>query len=89
MLNVAKYLGCGYLKNGAKDQDWCNYLVKSFSDINEKIIPFFIKYPIKGEKVKDYEDFRRVAKIMANREHLSEEGFATIMKIKQGMNKGR
>ncbi len=89
MLNIGKYLDCGYLKNGSDNQDWCNYVVKSFSDINEKIIPFFINYPIRGEKVKDFEDFKRVAEIMANRGHLSQEGLAKILKIKQGMNRAR
>lgn len=89
MLNIAKYLNCGYINNRGKDQDCCNYVVKSFSDINEKILPFFIKYPIKGEKVKDFEDFRQVAKTMANRDHLTKEGLTRILKIKQGMNKGR
>jgi len=29
-----------------------------YSDIVEKIIPFFENYPIQGEKLKDFEDFK-------------------------------
>ena len=90
MENIAKYLNCGSFKpTGRINQDWGYYIVKNFSDINEKIIPFFIKYPIKGNKVKDFEDFMQVAKIMANRGHLTKEGLSRILQIKQGMNKGR
>lgn len=44
MENIAKYLNCGSFKSSSiLNEDWGNYKVKRFSDINEKIIPFFKK----------------------------------------------
>jgi hypothetical protein len=52
------------------------------------IIPFFEKYPIQGIKSSDFPDFKKVAEILKNKEHLTSEGFNKIIEIKVGMNKG-
>src|SRR6185503_12817508 len=51
-------------------------------DIQEKIIPFFKKYPILGSKSEDFEDFCKVAEIIKNGLHKTEEGLENIRKIK-------
>jgi len=63
--------------------------ITNYSDIMYKIIPFFENYSIMGIKSIDLDDFKKVAKIIENQEHLTEEGFNKIISIKQGMNKGR
>jgi len=55
----------------------------------EKIIPFFDKYPIKGEKSLDYANFKRATEIMEIKGHLTVNGLEEIRKIKAGMNRGR
>jgi len=60
-----------------------------FSDILNKIIPFFKKYPIIGTKRLDFEDFSKVASIVQSKEHLTQEGIGKILKIKSGMNQDR
>jgi hypothetical protein len=37
----------------------------------------------------DYLDWCKVAELMKNKAHLTEEGLSKIRKIKAGMNKGR
>lgn len=37
------------------------FLVTKYQDFVDKIIPFFDKYLIKGVKVSDYSDFKKVA----------------------------
>lgn len=85
---AAKYLGCGnpYL---ISTRSTVEYRVNKFSDIDEKILPFFYKYPLRGQKYKDYSDFHRVADIIKVKGHLTAEGFEQIRKIKLGMNTGR
>jgi hypothetical protein len=61
----------------------------NFSNISNVILPFFEKYPIKGVKQLDYLDWCKVAKLMNNNNHLTDEGLALIRSIKEGMNKGR
>lgn len=59
------------------------------SDILDIIIPFFEKYPIEGIKALDFSDFKQVADLLKNKEHLILEGFNKILEIKAGMNRER
>ena len=63
--------------------------VLKFSDIDEKIIPFFIQYKILGIKAIDFNDFCKVVTLLKQKKHLTIEGFNEILKIKSGMNSGR
>lgn len=68
-----------------------DFNVSKISDLNQKIITFFSKYPIIGVKVKDFEDFTKVTLLMQSKAHLTAEGlsYAQIRKIKSSMNRGR
>lgn len=86
MISFIDYFNCGIT---SKDRAAFNFLVSKFSDLIDKIIPFFQKYPIEGVKAKDFEDFCRVAEMMKEKRHLTPEGLEQIKKIKVGMNKVR
>ena len=79
MENIINYLECGYL---SVRNDIIDFRVTKFSDIVEKIIPFFNKYPLLGVKQKDFEDFKLVASIISAKKHLTEEGLAQVKEIK-------
>jgi len=81
-------LACGRISKLSKGSMVC-FVVTKFSDIIEKIIPFFDKYLIQGVKLADYQDFKRVAELMKEKGHLNPEGLAQIRVIKDGMNTGR
>jgi hypothetical protein len=53
------------------------------------IIPFFKKHAILGTKSKDFEDWCRVALLMGEKKHLTQEGLDKISLIKAKMNRGR
>ena len=63
--------------------------IAKFTDINEKIIPFFEKYPIEGVKSLDFEDFKKACKIIENKKHLTPLGIKAILDIKLNMNQNR
>lgn len=63
--------------------------IKTNSDIEEIIIPFFDKYPILGVKSLDFADFKKVSLIIKNKEHITFEGMNKIIKIVNGMNLNR
>nr|YP_007507045.1 hypothetical protein I510_mgp46 [Ceratocystis cacaofunesta]YP_009704184.1 hypothetical protein [Ceratocystis fimbriata]YP_009710336.1 hypothetical protein [Ceratocystis albifundus]AFO38101.1 hypothetical protein [Ceratocystis cacaofunesta]QEN73747.1 hypothetical protein [Ceratocystis fimbriata]QFX74838.1 hypothetical protein [Ceratocystis albifundus]WPM94707.1 hypothetical protein [Ceratocystis fimbriata]WPM94759.1 hypothetical protein [Ceratocystis fimbriata] len=65
------------------------FIVTKFSDINEKLIPFFGKYPIQGIKQLNYLDFVKVSQLIYSKLHLTSKGVKLISKIKSGMNSGR
>lgn len=78
-------LGCGKIELVLK-QSAVYFVVVKFKDIFEKIIPLFDKYPIKGLKALDYYSFKKVANLMHNKEHLTEQGLSEIKSIKLNMN---
>jgi hypothetical protein len=80
-----EYFNCGRVY---RSKEAFTFQVTKFSDLNKKIIPFFVKYPIKGIKARDFEDCK-VAELMQNKVHLTKEGLELICKIKAGMNTGR
>ena len=84
--NFILYFGCGRL---VKFDQKVNFIVTKFSDIIEKIIPFFNKYPIVGVKALNYKDWCEVALIIKNKGHLTKSGFYKILEIKEGMNRNR
>jgi hypothetical protein len=84
-----EYFDCGKIYKKSSYSEVLDFAVKKFTDIEQKIIPFFIKHPLQGVKSKDFEDFCKVAKIMKEGKHLNPEGLEQIRQIKEGMNKGR
>jgi len=65
--------------------------IVNFSDIVNRIIPFFEKYELQGLKRLDFYDFKEdwVALMVASKEHLHKEGYDRILQIKEKMNAGR
>lgn len=64
-------------------------VVSKFNDITDIIIPFFDKYPIHGVKSLDYINFKEIALLIKEKDHLSIEGIEKIKRIKSNMNKFR
>lgn len=81
--------GCGKIEKASTRPGEVNYRVNKFSDIKDKIIPFFNKYPLQSVKLWDFLDFSKASEIMANKGHLTPEGIKKINSLKSGMNKSR
>jgi hypothetical protein len=82
------YFDCGRIVK-IKNGKYIEYRLSKFSDINEKIIPFFKKYTLKGEKLLNFEDFCKICDLKNNKLHLTKDGRSKINIIKSGMNLGR
>ena len=63
--------------------------ITKFEHLVEKVIPFFEKYGIKGQKSLDFEDFKKIAQMIKNKDHLKLEGFNQIIQINSNMNQRR
>ena len=61
--SLVTYLNCGGI-TFHKENQVIEFVVTKFSDIIDKIIPFFVKYSILGVKSKDFADFYKVAEFM-------------------------
>ena len=65
------------------------FIVEKFTDVFDKVIPIFEEFKLHGIKSKNYEDFKKAALFIKNKQHLTREGLDQIKKIKGGMNKNR
>ncbi len=56
--------------------------------LNQSIVPFFDKHPLKSKKRVDFVKFRKILLLMRKREHLAIAGIAKIRAIAATMNTG-
>lgn len=87
--HLVQYLGCGNYSERFTQGAICTFSVSKLKDLDEKIIPFFDKYPIEGSKFLDYQDFKKAVILIKDKAHLTSEGLDKIRQFKSGMNKGR
>jgi hypothetical protein len=86
--NLIKYFNCGNINtNINKSAVYLN--VRKLSEIINFIIPNFRLYPLQGIKKFDFEDFCKIADLIKNKEHLTENGFNQIKKYYSNMNQRR
>lgn len=88
--SLIEYLNCGKYYPRT-NRELGEFSVVNFSDMVEKILPFFQKYSIMGVKSKDFADLVLVAGIMEGGGHKTELGLQEILAIKERMsskNKG-
>ena len=85
--SLIEYLGCG--NTSLDSRGVIDFKVTNFSGIKDIIVPFFIKYPLKGNKSLDFIDFCEVVRLMENKSHLTKEGLDKIKKIRNRMNTNR
>ena len=62
--SLVEYLGCGIVYSYP---DVITFNIFSLSDLRNKLVPFFEKYPIKGVKALDYSDFKKIANLVQNK----------------------
>ena len=87
MICLVNYLGFG--RYVTRNGDNGEFLVTDIETISDKVIPLFNEYPIIGIKSQDYQDFKKVALLIQNKDHLTIKGLEEIRNIKTGMNKNR
>jgi hypothetical protein len=82
------YFGCGKYYISSR-KGYGDFQVGKYSDIMEIIIPFFQNNKVVGEKLKDFNDWCKVAYLIKDKLHLTEKGLEQIREIQNSMNKNR
>ena len=81
---LQKRLICGYLKpnhpKSSSDKTWI-LIIKDKDDLQKKVIPFFDVHPLQTTKQLDYQVFKRVIQMIAEKRHLTKEGFRRIVEL--------
>jgi hypothetical protein len=83
MRKIVEYLDCGRIESDPRGGA-VNFTVTKITDITDKIIPFFNKYPFNGSKYLDFQDLAKAAILIKGKNHLSPEG----LKKNSGYKKG-
>jgi len=70
------------------NSDVADFVVGSVGDLVNKVIPFFLKYPLITHKRADFIIFCKIVELINQKEHLTLEGIQKIVNLKASMNKG-
>ena len=88
---LQSFFNCGKIyENRRADnhrENLYRYCVRSLSDIQEKIIPFFEEYSLLTAKQQDFLAFCQVIQLMKNRSHLTTDGLQNIRDIAATTNR--
>jgi len=82
-----RHLRCGTLRS-RPDGVWY-FEVNNLNAIRENVIPFFRRFGfLSAKKKRDFRIFQEVVSLMEKGEHLTKDGVATILKLRDEMNDG-
>nr|YP_010470513.1 LAGLIDADG endonuclease [Inonotus hispidus]YP_010691080.1 LAGLIDADG endonuclease [Phellinus igniarius]UVF38001.1 LAGLIDADG endonuclease [Inonotus hispidus]WBU93181.1 LAGLIDADG endonuclease [Phellinus igniarius] len=83
------YFGCGSIIIDNRKTETKKFQVKSLDSILNKVIPHFEKYPCLTSKQLNFMDWKKIAFIMYNKEHLTTNGMQEIINLISRINKKR
>jgi len=91
-LNAIKdFFGCGSIVLNKRydnhNEDLYRYCVRSISELQEKIIPFFERFKLRTHKQNDFIIFKEIIRMMSAKKHLKEKGWEKILKLAGKMNR--
>lgn len=86
LLSLQKYFGCGNIYYDNKKEDAYKFSVNRIDDIINNVIPIIDKFTLITSKNLDYLDFKKVAILMKDKQHLNPEILKNIILIKNNMN---
>jgi LAGLIDADG endonuclease len=84
---LKEFFGCGVVRRNHGNR--MAYRVRGKEHLLERIVPFFLKHPLKSQKQLDFLKFRHVLLLMEAGEHLTTGGVETIRALAGQMNRGR
>ena len=78
-------LDCGSLRR-AGNGGWY-WEVNRLSDISDRIVPFFDRFPLVGQKARDYQLFRDAVALLS-KPVVSDADYVAILQFREQMNRG-
>ena len=88
---IKRFFGCGSIVLNKRydnhNEHLYRYCVRSISELKDKIIPFFEKFPLRTYKKNDFIVFKRVINMMSEKSHLQEKGWNKILKLASKTNR--
>lgn len=91
LMQIQRFFGCGsVVRNKRYDnhtEDLYRYCVRSISDLQNRIVPFFEHFQLRTNKRNDFLVFKKAIAMMARKEHLTERGWKRILALAAKMNR--
>ena len=81
------FFNCGYILNDGPNK--VQFRIRSISQIENNLLPFFETNPLLTVKSLDLADFIKVFNLMKSKKHLTLEGLEAIKAIQSNMNSRR
>jgi hypothetical protein len=78
-------LGCGSLRR-AGNGGWY-WEVNRLSDISSRIVPFFERFPLVGQKANDFELFKSAVALLG-KPVVSDDDYVAVLELRERMNRG-
>ena len=90
---LQSFFGCGRIfVNHRYDnhrENLYRFCVRSFRELDERIIPFFRENELQTAKSRDFDIFAQIIGLMKEKEHLTEKGIKKIIALATKMNTGK
>lgn len=77
---IKKNFNCGTISK-PRSNDMIHFTVSKLSDINNIIIPHFTNYPLRGNKLQDFNSWCLAANIITEGRHLTAEGIVELQDL--------
>lgn len=88
---IKRRFNCGRIyinrRNDNHKENLYRYVVRSISDLRNKIIPFFKNNQLKTAKINDFAKFCQIIEMMLEKKHLERKGFNKVGMIASMMNR--
>lgn len=81
-----RFFKCGSIRFSRRDQTY-KYEVRSTSELVEKVIPHFKKYPLQTSKAQSFRKFCEICRIIQQGNHLSPKGMKKVILLSEEVNK--
>jgi hypothetical protein len=78
-------LGCGSLRR-AGNGGWY-WEVNRLADLSGRIVPFFERFPLVGQKANDFRLFRSAVTLLG-KPVVGDDDYVAILQLREGMNRG-
>lgn len=78
-------LGCGSLRR-AGNGGWY-WEVNRLSDISDRIVPFFERFPLVGQKANDFDLFKSAVALLG-KSVVSDRDYVRVIQLRERMNRG-
>ena len=80
-IGVGRIYDCSYERYGWYPHS--KYKITSIKDLRDYLFPFLDKHQLQAKKKKSYLLFREIVLMVCNKQHLSDEGFNKIVKLRE------